>query len=116
MAKKVRRAPEDEAPAFEFPTFDETGFLTKEFELGSALALASVFALVAGVLSFAATLTGLAWYVPFGLGVVYVAMSPFALRRLRAKSELYTRGDWAALLALQFFGWLAIWFVLANVG
>ncbi len=115
MAKKVRRPPEDEAASFEFPTFDESGFLSKEFELGSALALASVFALVAGVLSFAATLLGLLWYVPFGLGILYVAVSPFLIRRLRSKSELYTKGDWAGLIALQFFGWLALWFVLVNV-
>ena len=115
MAKKVRRAPEDEAPAYEFPTFDEKTFLTKEFELGTALALASTFALIAGVLSWAATTEGLWWWIVFPAGVAYVTLSYWVISRLRPKSELYTKGDWAALILLQFFAWIAVWFVLRDI-
>jgi len=34
---------------------------------------------------------------------------------LRTKSAIYTKGDWAGLIALEFFGWLALWFVLLNL-
>lgn len=116
MAKKVRKKPEEEEAGFEFPTFDEEKFLTKEFELAGALGIAGAFALAAGALSWAATTVGqLSWLVPFFLGVVLVAVSPFVIRRLRARADLYTKGDWAALLAFEFFGWLALWFVLVNV-
>lgn len=115
MAKKVRRPPEEEAAAFEFPTFDERRFLTKEYELAVALALATSFAVVAGVASWAATFSGLPWYVPFPIGLLYVALSYFVIVRLRPKSELYTKGDWAGLLAIQFFAWVAVWFLLVNL-
>jgi len=50
MAKKVRRKPEEEAAtAFEFPVFDDVAFVTKEFELMSALILASVIAALLGI-------------------------------------------------------------------
>ncbi len=115
MAKKVRRSPEEENVAFEFPTFDEGKFLTKEFELGTAMALAVLFTVVAGLLSWLATAEGLPWYAPFSLGIVFVIATPILIGRLRPRADLYTRGDWAALVALVFFGWVAIWFVLVNV-
>lgn len=116
MAKKVRRKPEEEtAAAFEFPVFDEVGFVTKEFELMSALILAAVIALVLGILSWALTVTGLPWFVPFAIGLLGIALSPYLIRRLRVRSKLYTKTDWMGLVALQFFGWLALWFVLLNV-
>lgn len=115
MAKKVRRSPEEEAVQFEFPTFDERTFLTKEFELGTAMALATALTVAAGVLSWVATAVGLPWYAPFSLGFLFVIVSPFLIRRWRPRSGLYTKGDWAGLLALEFFGWIALWFVLVNV-
>jgi hypothetical protein len=116
MAKKVRRRlEEEEAAAFQFPVFDETAFITKEFELSIALVLATAVAFLLGLLAWVATRTGLPWYAPFSLGLVAVALSPYLLRRLRAKSDVYTKGDWAGLIALEFFGWLALWFVLVNV-
>ncbi len=116
MAKKVRRKlEEEEAAAFEFPTFDELGFVTKEFELAGALVLAVVIAVVIGVVDWILTRAGLPWFAPFGLGVLLVAVSPFLIGRLRRRSDLYTKGDWAGLIALEFFGFLALWFVLVNV-
>lgn len=115
MAKKVRRSPEEETVQFEFPAFDEAKFLTKEFELGTAMALATALTVGAGVLSWLATAFGLPLYVPFALGILFVIASPWVIGRLRSRSDLYTKGDWAALLALEFFGWIAIWFVLVNV-
>ncbi len=115
MAKKVRRPHEEEEAAFDFPEFDEKSFLAKESELGYALALGVVFALVAGVLSWLATATGVPWFVPFPLGFVYLGVSYAGIARLRPRSGTFTRGDWAGLLAVQFFTWLAVWFALVNV-
>jgi hypothetical protein len=116
MAKKVRRKPEEEeAPVFEFPVFDETAFVAKEFELTIALTLAGGFTVLFGILSWALSVVGLLWYFVFPLGILLIALSPFLIQRLRPKSSIYTKGDWAGLIALEFFGWLALWFVLQNL-
>jgi hypothetical protein len=116
MAKKVRRKlEEEEAAAFEFPVFDEVAFMNKEFELTGALALAGGYAVLVGILSWAMTTSGLSWYAVLPIGIVLVALSPFLIRRLRSKSSVYTKGDWAGLIALVFFAWLALWFVLLNL-
>jgi hypothetical protein len=116
MAKKVRRKLEEEqAPAFEFPVFDDVAYVTKEFELMGAMVMASSIAALLGILCWALTVLALPWGVPFGLGLLGIIASPFLIRRMRVRSKLYTKGDWAGLLALQFFGWLALWFVLQNV-
>ncbi len=116
MAKKVRRKlEEEEAAAFEFPVFDETGFVAKEFALTTAVALASLVAIVIGVVAWLATRAGLDWAIPFVLGFVLVAASPTLLGRLRSGTAPYTKSDWIGLLALEFFGFLAVWFVLVNV-
>ena len=116
MAKKVRRKPaEDDAPKFEFPVFDEVGFVTKEFELTAGLLLASLFAILLGLFGWVMTADGINGFIPFFLGLVVIALSPYAIRRLRNRASLFTKGDWAGLLALEFFGWLALWFVLTNV-
>lgn len=116
MAKKVRRKlEEEEAAAFEFPVFDERAFVTKEFEMGTALAIASLLTGLVGVMSWALTYIGIPYFVPLGIGIVVVVASPFIIRRLRIRSDTYTKGDWAALIAMQFFGWLALWFVLVNL-
>lgn len=116
MAKKVRRNPEEAAEAtFEFPSFDEAAFVSKELELTTALGVATGLTLLLGVLAWLGTFYGLAWYIVFPLGLLGVALSPLAVRRLRPRSSIYTKGDWAGLVALAFFGWLALWFVLVNV-
>ena len=52
MAKKVRRKlEEEEAAAFEFPVFDEVGFVTKEYELMGGVTVASVIAVALGGLT-----------------------------------------------------------------
>lgn len=115
MAKKVRRKPEEADPGFEFPEFDETAFVTKESELFVAMVLAAAIAFVLGVASWVLHQQGLGWYVAFAVGILGVVASPFVIARVRAKSHLYTKSDWAGLVALEFFGWLALWFVLLNV-
>ena len=115
MAKKVRRRlEEEEAAAFEFPVFDEVAFVTKEFEMTGALLVATAIAVLLGVLAWVGTVYGLGAY-PLPIGVVGIALSPWLIRRLRSRSPLYTKGDWAGLLALEFFGYLALWFALVNV-
>jgi hypothetical protein len=116
MAKKARRKlEEEEAASFEFPVFDEVAFVTKEFELMGGLIIASAMAALLGILCWGLTAAGLPWYVPFPIGLVGLALSPYVIGRVRTRSTTYTKGDWAGLIALQFFGWLALWFVLLNV-
>jgi len=116
MAKKVRKKLEEEqAPAFEFPVFDELAFADKEFEMTYALLTVTMLTIGLGILTWALTVAGLLWFIVFPLGLLVLALSPFLVRRLRSKSSLYTKGDWAGLLALEFFGWLALWFVLLNL-
>jgi len=116
VAKKARRKlEEEEAAAFEFPVFDEVAFVVKEFEMASAVAIATVLTLVLGAVAWILTRSGIAWYFTFLVGLLGLVASPFVIQRVRARSDLYTKGDWAGLLALEFFGWLALWFVLVNL-
>jgi len=117
VAKKVRRKLDEEAEekAFDFPVFDEAGFAAKEFELTTGVVLAGAIAVLLGILAWYCTTSGLPWYVPFPLAFLAVLVSPWLLQRLRTKSKVFTTGDWAGLVALEFFGFLAVWFVLLNV-
>jgi hypothetical protein len=116
MAKKARKKREEEAePAFEFPEFDEGSFVWKEFELDTATLLAGVFTLVLGVASAGITLVGLPWFVSFLVGFAGIILALLAIQRIRSTSHAYTKGDWAQLFMLEFFGWLALWFVLVNL-
>jgi hypothetical protein len=116
MAKKARKKlEEEEEQAFEFPVFDEQGFATKEFELGSGLLLVGIITIAIGLVSWAISTLGVTVWVPLGIGVLVIVLSPFLIQRLRTRSSLYTKGDWAGLLALEFFGWFALWFLLLNL-
>ena len=56
MSKKGRRKlEEEEAATFEFPVFDEVGFVTKEFELAAAVGVAGVLTVSLGVISWLLT-------------------------------------------------------------
>jgi hypothetical protein len=116
MAKKARRKlEEDEEPAFEFPPFDEEAFAQKEFEIGTGMLLIGLITLVIGVLAWGLSVAGLPWFVPLLLGFLVIGISPFIVQHLRKLSSLYTKGDWAGLLAFEFFGFLALWFLLLSV-
>lgn len=116
MAKKVRRKlEEEEAAAFEFPVFDETAFISKEFEMTTALAIAGAVTVGVGVLDWIMSVAGLNGFVPFFIGIGLIILSLMLIRQYRPKSSIYTKGDWAGLFALEFFGMLAIWFVLLNL-
>jgi hypothetical protein len=116
MAKKVRRKlEEEEESAFEFPPFDETAFVAKEYELTYGLAFASGITIFMGVLSWALSVSGFYWFVVFPLGLLLLVASPYIIGVLHPKSSTYTKGDWAGLFALEFFGWLALWFVLQSL-
>ncbi len=116
MAKKARKKMEEDAiPAFEFPTFDEAGFVWKEYQLATATALAGLVAIVLGLVSWLMTAAGLNGFIPFGIGIAGMAGSVFLIQRIRPNSTHYTKGDWAGLLALEFFGWIAIWFLLLDI-
>ncbi|HYB78859.1 MAG TPA: hypothetical protein VEG66_03750 [Thermoplasmata archaeon] len=116
MAKKVRRKlEEEEEAAFEFPPFDEVAFVAKEYELTYGLAFASAITVLMGILSWVLSVSGFFWYIVFPLGVLLLLASPYIIGMFHAKSSIYTKGDWAGLLALEFFGWLALWFVLQSL-
>jgi len=118
MAKKVRRKPDEDAEekAFDFPVFDEAGFASKEFQLTWAVALGTVVAVLLGALAAFCTTSGLGWYIPFPVGFALTLLSPWYLGLALRGSSGFTKGDWAGVVALEFFGFLAVWFVLVNVG
>lgn len=115
MAKKVRHRPEEEAPKFEFPVFDEVAFVAKENELAAGLWIAALLTLGLGVVAGLLTYAGLLWDEVFLIGLAGIVVSPFAIGRLRPNAGIYTKGDWAGFIMLEFFGWLALWFVLVNL-
>jgi hypothetical protein len=116
MAKKVRRRPDEEAEekAFDFPVFDEVSFAAKEFALTRGVLLATGLAVLLGAFAWACTSVGLPWYVPFPVGFLIALLSPAFLGRVLPGSSAYTRGDWAGMVALEFFGFLGVWFVLVK--
>jgi hypothetical protein len=116
VAKKVRRKPDEDAEekAFDFPVFDEVAFADKEFGLTGAIVLAGLIALALGAFAWACTSGGLGWYVPFPIAFFLVVLSPVFLGRWIAKASRFTKGDWAGVIVLEFFGFLAVWFVLVN--
>jgi len=116
VAKKAKRKLEEEAEnAFEFPEFDEKGYLAHEFEQFYATVTGFVLGVVIGVAAFGVGLTGVSVYLPLGVGLAGTAAGALVIRQLRAGSADYTKGDWAALVALMFFTFLGFWFLLANV-
>lgn len=121
MAKKARKKLEEdeEARSFEFPEFDETQFIEHEQEqtvaTGVALGLAVLLGFVSFLLDRTLGTTGVAVYLPVGVGLITVVASPFLFLKIRSASEEYTKGDWATLILLQVFGWLGIWFLLTDV-
>jgi hypothetical protein len=115
VAKKARKKLEEADPPFEFPAFDEPSFVWKELELSSATLLAGVLAIVLGIVSWGLTISGVPYYGPLPLGILGTVGSLLLIRRLRENSHAYTKGDWAGLFILIFFGWLALWFVLLNI-
>ena len=114
MAKKARKKPEEEE-SFEFPVFDEPGFLAHEFEQYYATMIAFVLGLVIGGASYAISgVAGSPWG-GFGVGIAAIVGSVFAIRSIRPRSREYTKGDWAALIVLMFFAFLGVWFLLADL-
>jgi hypothetical protein len=116
VAKKVRRRPDEEAEekAFDFPVFDEASFAAKEFALTNGVLLASGIAIALGAFSWVCTSLGAPWYLPFPVAFLLAVLSPAFLGRLLPGSSAYTRGDWAGMVALEFFGFLGVWFVLVK--
>jgi len=114
MAKKARKKGEEEE-AFEFPEFDERAFLRHEFGQFYATMLAFAFGVIDGAAAWAVGDASQSVLVAFGAGVALVVGAAYAIRRIRADATDYTRGDWASLIALMFFSFLGIWFLLADL-
>jgi hypothetical protein len=115
VAKKARQKAEDEEPAFEFPEFDEKGFLEHEFEQFYATVIAFLLGVVVGVAAFIVGRQGTPWEVPFGVGIGGVVVGTLLIRQIRPASKDYTKGDWASLAILIFFGFLGFWLLLAGL-
>ena len=116
MAKKVKRKSEEEGePAFEFPTFDERGYLQHEYEQLYATVTAFVIGVLVGGFAFLVGALNLPYFVPLAVGFGGTVGGAFAIRQIRPASSDYTKGDWATLIVLIFFGFLGIWFLLSDV-
>ncbi|MCI4353342.1 MAG: hypothetical protein L3K14_08210 [Thermoplasmata archaeon] len=116
MAKKARRKVEEAGePAFEFPVFDSSGFLSHEFEMTIATTIALFVAILLGLLSWALSAVGFPWFAPVLISLGIIAAVPVLLPRLREEATTYTKGDWAGLFLMEIFGWLGFWFLFANI-
>jgi hypothetical protein len=117
VAKKVKKKPEEEESDFEFPEFDEPGFVRHEYEQYYATILAFLIGVGLGGLAYVISSPTLALpvAVPFGAGIGGTAAGALGIRRLRPASTEYTKGDWASLVVLIFFSFLAVWFLLADL-
>jgi len=116
MAKKAKRKlEEEEEAAFEFPVFDDVAFVKKEFALTTALTIAGLWAVIVGLLVWAIAAASAPWYASFGFGILLTAATPVLIGRLRPTSQ-FTKGDWLGLIFLVFFGFLAIWLLLVDLG
>ena len=117
MAKKVRKklAEDETVKSWEFPTFDEGAFISHEFELTYAMATAGLLAVVIALVSWALGAEGLPVFVAPVVGIALIVFSPFLVGWIRPQSSSYTKTDWVGLIAIEAFGWLAIWFLLMNL-
>jgi hypothetical protein len=116
VAKKARRKDEEDAtPSFEFPEFDEQAFLAHEFEQFRATVLAFSLGVALGIAAFLIGDLGFSPYLPLIVGFVGTAALALVIRQLRPASSEYTKGDWASLIVLIFFGFLGVWFLAANL-
>ncbi len=118
MAKKVRTTraeAREETPTFQFPEFDERAFVLKEYEITLGMAIAGLLALGSGIAAWAVTAAGLPWAISVVLGFLgMIGLYPI-VNALHPRSHVYTRGDWAALIAVVFFGWMAVWFLFSDI-
>jgi hypothetical protein len=116
MAKKQRQKIEEEkATAFEFPVFDETAFIKHELDLSWATVIALTMAILLGVLGAAVVHVGLPYTVPIVIGILGIASIPSTIQTVRHSREVYTKGDWAGILAVAIFVWIGVWFLLSGL-
>jgi Na+(H+)/acetate symporter ActP len=115
VAKKAKRKIEEaEESKFEFPVFDERAFVSHELELTWANLIAFGVAVTAAVLSTIGQRL-LAPVVGLVIGIAFLIGGPLLIRGVRSKSSEYTKGDWAAIIAILFFAWLGLWFLFQSV-
>ncbi|HTT26110.1 MAG TPA: hypothetical protein VMH90_04005, partial [Thermoplasmata archaeon] len=107
--------PEDAEPGFEFPEFDEPGFLRHEFEQFYATIIAFVLGVVVGIAAYVVGRLAVPVAVPFGVGIAGVVVGTLLIRQVRPASSEYTKGDWASLVVLIFFGFLGFWLLFAGL-
>ncbi len=122
MAKKVRPKAADATPAepsFQFPVFDEKAFVTKEYEVTLGMVVTGLLSVVVGIASWAVTAAlasfSDAWVLSVLIGFAGLLGLHPLVNSLHPRAHVYTKGDWAGLMAVVFFGWLAIWFMLSDI-
>ncbi len=117
MAKKVRgkSGTEEVEPPFEFPVFDERAFLNHEYEITRGMLIAAGIAVGLGILSWAInTAAPQVWELPPVIALVVLILLYSMVTWLHPRARIYTKGEWATLYAVVFFGWLASWFLLLD--
>lgn len=115
MAKKAKRKiEEEEVSKFEFPVFDEHAYIAHELQLTWATLIAFGVAVMAAVLSAVVGLS-LAPIAGLAIGIALVIANPLLIRSVLPKSSDYTKGDWAGVIAITFFGWLGLWFLFQSL-
>jgi hypothetical protein len=78
-------------------------------------AIAAGLAIVVGAASAGIASLGLSWYDGFVVGLAGLILGFLGLRRLGSAPRTHTRGVWAQLFILEFFGWIALWVFLVGV-
>jgi len=112
MAKKRRKHEEEEE--FKLPEFDEREFLRKELVGARIMLVTVVLAVIAAIVSYAFTLSGVV-VIAFFAGLALVFLLPYIVKLFRTETKGYTKRDWFGHGTTFFFAWLAIWVLLMNV-
>jgi hypothetical protein len=113
MAKKVKAKNKEEE--FQFPPFDEEKFLQHEFEQTWADVIGAVVAILLGIVSWAIVGATALWFLPVIVALAVFIATPFLFHAIRPQSFSYKWSDWAGIIAIEFFGWLGLWFLLSDI-
>ncbi|MFZ0699078.1 MAG: hypothetical protein WAN74_02640 [Thermoplasmata archaeon] len=118
MAKKVRGKPGtvEAEPPFEFPVFDDRAFLNHEYEITRGMLIAGGVAVALGIACWGINYALFAWWeLPPVLALIVLITLYSIVTWMHPRARIYTKGEWATLYAVVFFGWLASWFLLLDL-
>ena len=115
MAKKAKLKTGSDEHHFEFPVFDEGKFVVHELEQSRATIVALTLTVALGAASWAVDWLHGLWFIPILLGLAVLVFTPYIVQLVRPASADYTKGEWAGLIMLEFFGWMGLWFLLLDL-